>query len=225
MSKAIEGIDLKDCRGYETEDVNDYLVLVQAPIEQTAQAIAQIKQIRSWQHDVYGQEIEVANYGILAFQLLNHSWTVVRELSTQSQYILFEENEANSISNLLHSKAITFSVSDSANRIGYDFYQCGQCIEKFCFSSDSEEELLENDDEHEDEDEDDQWYGNYQFQSQIRQIQTESIGNPYLFTYNFLAGQDAFAPYLFKFRGEKRIVLDQKRVERGDFVRIDYLTL
>ncbi len=219
MGKSIDGIELRDCRGYETTDVNDYLVLVQASIEQTAQAITQIKQIRSWQRDVYEQEIEVANYGILAFQLLKHSWTVVRDLSSQSRCILFGENEANSISNLLHSKAIVFSVSDSALRIGYDFYQSGQRIEKFCFSSDSEEELLD------DEYEDDQWYGNYQFQSQIRQIETESIGDPYLFTHNFLVGQDAFAPYLFDFRGEKRMVLDEKRVERGDFVRIDYLTL
>ncbi|MBD2513053.1 hypothetical protein H6G91_38820 [Nostoc muscorum FACHB-395] len=59
MNDAIKGVPWERCRGIETTDVNDYLILIQAPIEKVAQAISQVRQVVVWERDVYEHEIEI----------------------------------------------------------------------------------------------------------------------------------------------------------------------
>ena len=58
MSDRDRGIPWEQCRGIESINLNDNLILVQAPIEQVAQSFNQVRQVARWEHhDVYGREI------------------------------------------------------------------------------------------------------------------------------------------------------------------------
>ena len=221
MGYGITGIPLSQCRGYETFNMNDYLVLVQSPINEAAQASSQIWTVKKWNYDVYGRIVDIADRGLLIFQFSNHSWTVLRELPTLISSNLIGEEEVANLSNLLRAKTMSFLISDTSGKIGYNLYEAGRLVEQFSF-------LYEEDEEDEEEFSDERPIGNYQFWSQQRQIQIEDIEDPYSFTYSFLQEQDAFAPYLFSrnsFQSGTQAMLLEENVERSDFIRMDYLAV
>ena len=97
-----------------------------------------------------------------------------------------EDEEAQALSHLLHTRAICYRVSDTCGALGYHRYNCGESIEKLYFTSSGEEEM--------DEYEDMESQGTCQFQSQLRQLKAEDIENPYTFIWNFFQEQDAYVP-------------------------------
>lgn len=69
--------------------------------------------------------------------------------------------------------------------------------------------------------------GIYQFQSQLRQLTVEDIGNPYTFTDRFMREQDVYIPPLMwdDFRFVQQVTFQLERFERKDFKRIDYVIM
>ncbi len=229
MSDAYKGIPWEQCRGIESIDLNDNLILVQAPIEQVAQSFNQVRQVARWERDVYGREIEILGYSFVVFQLRGHSWTTIHELTFLHKQVPLREKDIQLLSGLLHTKTICYLVSDTGGHIGYHLYDCGESMEKLYFTSDVEGEIDEDEDA--DEDEDMKIQGTCQFKSQIREIKAEDINNHYDFTYDFFREQDAYVPDFFgliwwdKLKVGQRITLQLKGLEHDNFERMDYLVL
>ena len=221
MRDKADRISWRQCRGIETVDLNDDLVLVQAPTEQVAQALSQLRQVVYWKRDVYEREIVIQGHGLIVFRLQGHPWTLIRELPIKKYNVLLEEKDAQSLSSLLGTKAMFYQVSDTASNIGYYLYNCGELMEKLFYTSECEEELDE-----EDEDEETN-HGTYQFQSQLRSIKVEKIKNPYSFIENFFWQQDVYIPALYTrmiFRVGQRFSLQMKEINQPDELeRMDYM--
>lgn len=225
MKEEANHISWRQRRGYETTDTNDELILVQAPIEQVAQAYNQLQQAVYWERDVYEREIVIQGYSLLIFQFQGHPWTLMHELPIRTCNVLLDEQEAQALSSLLSTKVIYFLISDTGSKIGYHLYNCGESMEKLFFTSEVEEELDEDED---DEDEDEELEGTYQFQSQIRQLKAEDIKYPYGFVEEFLQEQDAYVPAFFSkttFRVGQRVTIQLEGIKRSDFERMDYMVL
>lgn len=224
MEDAVNSTPIEQCRGIETIDLNDSLVLVRAPIEQVAQALNQLKQVVVWERDVYEREVEIQGYGLIVFQFQRHPWTLMRELPILSYSVLLEDKDAQSLSHLLYTKAIFYLVSDTSLSIGYHLYNCGESVEKLFFTSELEDELDLGKEDEEEED----VQGTYQFYSRIRPIRSGDIKDPYEFTEEFFQAQDAYIPaFLSKviFRSGQRITLAFKDFKRDDFIRMDYILI
>ena len=210
MEDAANGIPLKQCRGIEHTDLNDSLFLVQAPIEHVAQAFSPFPQLVLWQRDVYEREIEILGYGLMVFQFRGHPWTLIHQLNFMPYQsplqIPFRDEDMESLSKLLHTKAICYQISDTSHTIGYHLYDCGESIEELYAEGE-----------------------NCQFQSRLRQLKAEDIGNPYFFTDNFFREQDVYVPAfawnIFSFRVGQRITLGIKGFEYDNFERMDYAVL
>ncbi|MUG92376.1 hypothetical protein F7734_07875 [Scytonema sp. UIC 10036] len=72
-----DGVSIEQRRGTENIDLNDYLVLVQSPIEQVGQAFIQMGLVDLWERDVYAREIELTNKrSFILFQFQRHPWTI-----------------------------------------------------------------------------------------------------------------------------------------------------
>ncbi len=135
MEDAANGIPLEQCRGIEHIDLNDSLFLVQAPIEQVAQAFSQFPQLVLWERDAYEHEIEILGYGLMVFQFRGHPWTLIHQLNFMTYQsplqIPFKDEDIELLSRSLHTKAICYQISDSSHNIGYHLYDCGESIESY----------------------------------------------------------------------------------------------
>ncbi|MEH2058031.1 MAG: hypothetical protein V7K97_18085 [Nostoc sp.] len=228
MNNAIKGVPWEQCRGIETTDVNDYLILIQAPIEKVAQAISQVRQVVVWERDVYEHEIEILAYGFIIFQFRGHSWTVISQASSIGYSVTLDEEDAQSLSNLLHTKAICYLISDTGLKIGYKFYNCNELLEELYFTSEIEGEFDDEYEEEEEEDDDTKIEGTYHFQSHLRQLNAKDIENPYVFTDTFLREQDAYVPAFFHrcyLSLGQRITMRLGGLKHEDLERMDYLVL
>ena len=225
-SDAMKGVPWEQCRGIENLDVNDYLILIKAPIEEVAQAISQVRQVVLWERDVYEHEIKILAYGHIIFQFKAHSWTVISQISSRLSRVCLDEKDAQSLSDLLHTKAICYLISDTGLKIGYQFYNCNELLEELYFTSEIEGEF---DDEYEEEESEDMEIdGTYHFQSNLRQLNIEDIGCPYDFTETFLREQDVYVPDFFhrvNFRVGQRLTLHIEGLKHEDLERMDYLVL
>ena len=97
MGYGLNGSPLSQCQGYDTTDVNDYLILVQSSINDVVQASSQVWTVDKWHHDVYGYMVEMANCGLLVFQLSNHPWTILREMPALIQSSSIDNNSPDKI--------------------------------------------------------------------------------------------------------------------------------
>lgn len=222
MKNKANRISWRQRRGYETIDLNDTLVLVQAPVEQVVQALNQLQQVVYWERDIYEREIVIQSNSLLVFQFQGHPWTVIRELRSMSYGVFLQEEDTQSLSSLLCTKAIFYHVSDTAFNIGYYLYNCGESIEELFFTSECEEGL------NEDEEDEETYQGTYRFQSQLRQLEAKDIKNPYNFVHDFLLEQDVYIPIFFSrytFEIGEHLTLQMEGVERNDLERMDYIVM
>ena len=216
-------VPLNQRRGIDSLDTNDFLFLVQAPIEQVAQALGQLRQVMFWQRDVYEREIEILDgYGLVIFQFQGHLWTVIRDLNFIPYQVRLENKEAHLLSSVLQTKAICYHISDSSGNIGYHLYDCGKSIEELYFTHERERKM--------DEDEKDLLaQGTCQFQSRLRQLDANDIKDAYSFAEAFFLEQDAYVPALswnlLSFRIGQRFTPKVEDLEPNDFERMDYLVL
>ena len=129
-------VPLEQCRGIETIDWNEDLVLVRAQIEQVAQAFTQVRQANLWERDVYEREIEIIGQDFIVFRLRGHSWTLVHGKRILRSRMPLNDEDAQALSHLLHTRAIYFRNSDTGGSIEYHLYDCGESTEKLYFSYD-----------------------------------------------------------------------------------------
>lgn len=165
-------------RGIDSIDINQSVILVRASIEQVAQTLAQILEADSWERDVYDPEIELLGQDFVVFQFRGHPWSTIH----QQGYIRFGKNlgekDAQSLSELLQTRVIYYSASDTSGTIGYQFYDAGQLVERLYFdhsTSDREEDDVSNE-------EGPVLFRPSAFESQLRQLKAENIDNSYAFT-------------------------------------------
>ncbi|HZU36189.1 MAG TPA: hypothetical protein VFA18_09780 [Gemmataceae bacterium] len=109
-------------RGIENTDYNNTLVLVQAPVQETAQFLAG-KPAR-WERDVLGHEIIMADPSLLIFRLRGQDWTEV--LSSDDDY-----SWRQALSRRLGVRVIHYSVSDTVGYVGYELCHRGRTLETY----------------------------------------------------------------------------------------------
>ncbi|MEH2319429.1 hypothetical protein [Nostoc sp.] len=167
-----EGIPLEQRRGLETIDRNLVFVLVQASVEQVAQAFSTLRQMNVWVRNAYECEIEIQNESTFVFQLRGHPWSLIYKLHRSSIRIYLTEEDARNLSESLSTSVIYYAGSDTCGTIEYHLYSNGILQEKLSF----EEEFK------------------CEFQSQLRQLEARNIEDAYTFTMNFIRDQDAYIP-------------------------------
>jgi hypothetical protein len=210
---------IEQCRGIESVECNDRLVLVKAPIQKVAPAFVQLKQATVWQQDVYDREIEILKKDFIVFQFQGHSWTPIHYLRSFANTP--REGEAEELARCLDTEAIYYDLSDTGIRISYRLYESTGLIESFSFND-----------------------GSCQFHSKRRKLSSESIGEPYTFIINFMEENDIYIPQGILPEvavGEKLILQIETHIEslpdrrtpgrigypilfqRSDFSRLDYV--
>jgi hypothetical protein len=198
---------LEQKRGIESIDLNQFFVLVKAPIESVAQAFSQVRQADIWERDVYDRNVGFVGQSFIVFQFRGHAWTLIYEPILVRFRTLLEKKDAQILSCLLQARAIYYQASDTGGYIGYDFYEKGTLIETLYF----EEET------------------SFQFQSQNRQLKAEDIGSAYSFVYNFMREQDVYIPAVYRVVNQPGILqlnnLELENLVRNDFERVDYIAL
>lgn len=219
-----KGIPIEQRRGIEFTDLNDYLVLVQAPIEQVGQALCQTREVTRWERDVYECEIELVNQkSFIIFQFRRHPWTIIQSSSFFPHWAFFHDGDAKSLSRWLHAKAINYLISDTGGYIGYHLFNCGESVERLY--KEPMEDMVAEEYEYVDEME---FIGMCEFRSQLRPIEAHDIESGYLFTDEFLREQDAYVP---SFSWGERLEVGQKvtiqleGLECDDLERIDFMTV
>lgn len=220
-----KGVPLEQRRGIEFTDLNDYLILVQAPIEQVGQALSQVRQVVSWERDVYEREIELIDQGSgIIVQFRRHLWTIIQSSTFFPNQMSLYDEDAQSLSRWLHTKAIAYLISDTGGYIGYHLFNCGESLERFY--KEPMEELEAQEYEYLDEQE---FIGVCEFRSQLSQKEAHEIESGYSFTDEFLRKQDAYVPafswqWSFLKVGQK-VTIQLEGLERDDLERMDYMTL
>jgi len=220
-----EGVPIEQRRGIEHGDLNDYLVLVLAPIEQVGQALSQMLQVDRWERDIYERKIEIVDQGsALIFKFRGHPWTIIGPSNFFPYPMNFQNEEAQSISGWLQTKVISYLISDTGGYIGYHFFKCGELLEKLYKEPPDEMDPIE----YESEDWEEGFIGMCEFRSQLRETEVYEIEDGYGFTDDFLREQDAYVP---AFRWTRILKIGQKvtikleNLEREDLERMDYMTL
>lgn len=228
-----EDIPLEQRRGLDSIDLDDLLVLVQAPIEQVTQAFSQVRQAERCEHDVYDREVKIIGQDFIVFQFRGHSWTLIHELGFPLDSPLGDE-DAQELSGLLNTRAICYAVSDTCGSIGYSLYEHGTSVEMLSFADGDPEDDREVD---ESQGEFKSAVGVYQFQSQLRQLRTEEnwnpydpelSQNPYEVVEDFFQEQDAYVPAFpgpESFSVGQRVTLRFEGLERYDFERVDHVAV
>lgn len=179
-----------------------------------------------WERNVYERRIELVDQdSLIIFQFWRHPWTVIHASRFFPQWTSLQDEDARSLSLLLHTKAISYLISDTGGYIGYHLFNCGESLEKFYKEPPEDmsveeyesEELYEN-----------EFIGMCEFRSQLSQTEVHEIKDGYQFTDDFLRKQDAYVPAC---RWEQDLKVSQKvtvkleGLERDDLERMDYIAL
>lgn len=218
-----EELPIEERCGLEDIDTIAEGLLVLAPLEQVAEVVAQLGM--RWERDVYGQTIQ--GCGLLVFQFQGHGWTGILDASVTDKYTRvptdtfndyfarFVPNEwnwelqAESLSRLLQTKTIYYSVSDSNGSIGYTYWDNGELMERLeyedaIWEDTHDEQLWESPD---------RTFEPFLFESKLRQLRAEEIEDSYDFVDNFLCEQQAYAA----------TSLSPASIQRDDLIRLDYI--
>jgi hypothetical protein len=218
-----EGVPIEQRRGIELLDLNDYLVLVQAPIEEVGQALCQTRQVASWQRNVYEHEIELIDQeSTILVQFRKHPWTIIGLNWFLPNTMYLDDEAVQSLSAWMHTKAITYLVSDGGGHTGYHFFNDGESLERlYCGEDVPVEETNADVDEIES-------MVACEFRSQLRQKEAHEIGYWSTFINEFLQEQDAYVPACkleTSLKVGQKVTLKMKGIERDDLERMDYITL
>jgi hypothetical protein len=204
-------MQIQQCRGVESFELNDEFIVVQNPIESVAKTFSQEKRASLWERDIYDGKINIIGPAWVIFQFRGHSWTLI-------YYINFHlaqkpEEDSQMLSRLLNARTLYYSVSDTCYYISYQLYEGGVSVERLEAGVGVA----------------------FQFQSQLRQFRFEEPGGTYRFTDSFLKEQEIYIPALFWPRCElgQRVTLTLEghvpgsiepiTFEREHFERVDYM--
>jgi len=191
-------------RGVETIDYNNNLLLIRAPVDDVAQALAD--RTERWERDVVGREIVLGQFGAFVFRLRGHAWTVViPEFRTELQgwaLLIGISEQTRALSSLLRTRAIYYWVGNTSATVGYELYENGELLEKLIATEGGSPDDT--------------------FSSRLRNLKRQDIGNIWRFTDRFLVEQDAFEPGIsFEyFIDQTEYRRRRERYRPGDRVRI-----
>lgn len=208
-----ENQPVEQWRGIGSIDRIYSVVLVRASVEAVAQFLNQEKKVIFWKRDVYADNVDIRHRGLLILQLRGNDWTLIHNLGWIDRC---NEQDAQALSDSLQTCAMYYQVSDSSERLGYQFFQNGKLLEILLFD--------EN--------------GNT-FQSQLRSLTIEDIEtedrDKYDFTDSFLREQGIYIldlnPMTYLDGGQpviltiaatapwgKKILLEKSHLERVDYI-------
>ncbi len=187
---------VENARGLATPDVNEFALLIKAPLDPVSEAFADIRSARKLEKDIGGRPVVTPAEGYLSFRLKGHEWTLIEalyyDIMTQAG---LTEKDAQRLSERLGAPVIFFQMSDTAYAIGYRFYENGQEIESFSFSPGyGEFEEPEGDYGPEETAEDLEEDLVIEFESQRRTVESDRLNEGFRFVHDFLVEQNAFVP-------------------------------
>lgn len=221
MNFQFEDPPIQERCGLQSVDVTAEGLLVHAPLDQVAEALAQPE--GQWQQDVYGHGQPLPGLGLIVFQLQDHEWTEVVDrytaidLTKEPEGMFGDfgpptpnwEELSQSLSTQLRTQIFHFQVSDINDSLGYTYWVNGALMERLEFDEDTwqdthDESLL---------DAPDRTFEPHLFESQLRQLTVSEIQDAYDFMDDFLCEQRAYiATYLVT-----------ACFQRDDFIRVDYV--
>lgn len=219
--------------GIQSVDVTAEGLLVHAPLDQVAAALAQPE--GQWQQDVYGYGQSLPGLGLIVFQLQDHEWTEVvgryaaMSLTNEPEEMFGDfgppnpdwEELSQSLTTQLQTRSIHFWLSDLDDTLGYTYWVNGTLMERmefgeWDFRENDEDETADEEtqlDENVEEDESGNQWKPWVFESQLRQLTASEIEDAHDFMYDFLCEQKAYvATYLVP-----------ACFQRDDFIRVDYV--
>jgi hypothetical protein len=219
LFKELENQPVEQWRGIGSIDRIHSVVLVQASVEAVAQSLNQQKDVALWKRDVYAEAVGINDGSLVILQLRGHAWSLIHSLARLARFDRkFDEQDAQALSDSLQTCAMYYQVSDSSDRLGYQFFQNGKLLEVLLFD--------EN--------------GNT-FQSQLRSLTIEDIETEdrdrYDFTDSFLREKGIYIPDLNVMTygdDSQPVVLSitamtpwGKKIllEKSHFERVDYMVL
>ena len=161
-----------DLRGVETFDTEERLLLVLAPVEHLAAALAKRKQADLRERDVLGKTVTLGDPSFLVLRLRGHPWSLVVACTAGRDSDLTRADAA-ALSKTLKTRAIYFANSDCASATEYELLDNGSPQEHFrCVDT-------------------------VEFTSEARDVDPPEDGpDLYTFVDRFMRGQDAFVPAL-----------------------------
>jgi hypothetical protein len=157
---------------------------------------------------------------LVILQLRGHAWSLIRSLDRLAKfYGKFDEKDAQALSNSLQTYTVYYQVSDSSDRLGYQFFQNGKLLEMLLFDENGKA-----------------------FQSQLRSLTVQDIEaegkDKYDFTDSFLREKGIYIPDLSAVTyGNSRqpaVILSitantpwgkKIALEKSHFERVDYMVL
>ena len=211
-------MEIQELRGTETTDIYILMALVRAPIQSVAEILNETKQVNNWHVNVYEKSVDIPFQGIVLLQFKGHDWTIIRYLRRQT-YLAYQE-DAQLLSEELNSQALYYFNCDTSGELVYKFYDDGLCLEEMICSRDE----------------------GLTFRSSLTSTDVTDMGNPYLFSEDFLDEQDIYIPAIWipdlspmseknfrdiklEFFGFLPNALNAVNFERSYFERVDYLSI
>ncbi|MBI1851965.1 MAG: hypothetical protein HYR85_16630 [Planctomycetes bacterium] len=122
-------------RGIESIDYNNGLELIKASVEEVSLALAPLT--FQWLCEALGRDVIWQPSGTFVFRLAGHKWTELLEPSTYPR-LRPDERLGQSLSRVLSTEVLTYSVSDTCGSIGYQLWNCGESLESFYAEDDGE---------------------------------------------------------------------------------------
>lgn len=211
-AKSYGGQRVEELRGAGAFDVNDFWLLVHAPVEEAARAFADARGgAVSWDKNVNGRPVTISPLCYLAFRFRGHVWTLITKLHSEDWYGAVDESDAEEVSRRLGGRAIDYRVSDTANVIGYTLYDSGELLERMQYGDEGLEVTTT-------------------FTSMLQPLSADQIEAPFEFADAFLREQEAFAPAFGTLMGllatvERRISLGIGGMEAEAFERVNLIHL
>jgi hypothetical protein len=200
--------NLSQCRGIETIDRNQLIILVKESVESSARAFSLLKQMTVWERDAYNREIVINQDSTFVFKLQEHLWSIIFKASLLSNKSILLCEDAQSLSRILSTDAIYYRGSDTMGISHYHFFSNGISAEKFHYED-----------------------GTAEFHSLLRQIDVSEI-RAYNFTNDFIQEQNAYVPLLMlgnypedekEFVPGNRTILRFENLSPSEVARMDYL--
>lgn len=214
--KQYGGQRLEELRGAGSPNVGDMWLLVQASVEDAANAFAAARgggtrRVRNFR----GRAIAASPLCYVAFRLRGHHWTLIHELDPHDSWLSSVcAPDAEEVSRRLGVRVISYGIISAFGAISYALYDSGICLERMDYSG----EIDPAPDPPE-----------TTFSSLIRHHPDGKIGSPYQCADAFLREQEAFIPaFGLAFEPTEGLAEPAFRfggMEAEDFERIDVIHL
>jgi ankyrin repeat protein len=137
-TKRIDGVPLADLRGVASFDVDESWLAVRSDVEQASRAFAELRGARDRRRDVAGRPVAIARTGFIAFRIRGHDWTLITDWGRGDEKSWprpedvkdwLRPGDAEALSARLGTRAVYFSVSDTAGAVSYALYEAGHRLE------------------------------------------------------------------------------------------------